>query len=137
VLVWCARVPFWLQKSARGVGLREATLVAAGVGDGGLAGKRETADGEWTSRATSPGNGCRGEGPVEGHLLVEGVPGRGNPQSSRVGGGIGLGPSDRSALRASGPGGRQGRQSYSALESAAVNSCFGPERRLGEAVRVT
>jgi len=36
----CARVPFWLQKSARGVGLREAILVAAGVGDGGLAGLR-------------------------------------------------------------------------------------------------
>jgi hypothetical protein len=33
----CARVPFRLQKSSSSVWLREATPVAAGVGDGGLA----------------------------------------------------------------------------------------------------
>jgi len=42
-LVRCARALFWLQKSARSVGPREATSVAAGVGDGGLALERETA----------------------------------------------------------------------------------------------
>jgi hypothetical protein len=36
-LFWRARVPYWLQKSARGVGLREAASVVAEVGDGGLA----------------------------------------------------------------------------------------------------
>jgi hypothetical protein len=96
--VWRARVLFWLQKSARGVGLREATLVAARVGDGGLARKRETAQCEGTPRGTPPGNGWYVEGPVEGHLLVEGAPDRGSPRPSRVGGEIGLGPSDRSAL---------------------------------------
>jgi hypothetical protein len=40
--VRCARVFVWLQKSARGVGLREANLVAAGVGDGGLVTARGT-----------------------------------------------------------------------------------------------
>lgn len=33
---WCARALHWLQKLTRGVGLGEATLVAAGVGDEGL-----------------------------------------------------------------------------------------------------
>jgi hypothetical protein len=93
-----ARVPLWLQKSVRGVGLREATLVAAGVGDGGLARKRGTVQSERASRARSPGNGWHGEGPVEGRLLVEGVLDRGNLQPSRVGGGSGLGSPDGSVL---------------------------------------
>lgn len=132
--VWRARVSFWLQKSAGGVGLREATLVAARVGDGGLARKWETAQSKRTSGGTPPGNGGHAKGPVEGHLLVEGALGRGSSQPSRAGGGIGLGLSDRPAL-ASGPGGRQGRQSYGALGLAAVNSCSGLERQSGEADR--
>jgi hypothetical protein len=46
----CARALFWLQKSARGVRLREATSVAAGVGDGGLAHGDKSLGGEMTSR---------------------------------------------------------------------------------------
>jgi hypothetical protein len=47
--VWRARVSFCLQKSTRGVWLREATPVAAGVGDGGLAQTWETTESEVTS----------------------------------------------------------------------------------------
>lgn len=77
----CARVPFWLQKSARGVGLREATPVAAGAGDGGLAHTWGTAGSEWTLRAPALGNELWSERPEEGRLLVEGAPGRGKPSA--------------------------------------------------------
>jgi len=46
----CARALFWLQKSARGVWLREATSVAAGVGDGGLAHGDTSLGGEMASK---------------------------------------------------------------------------------------
>jgi hypothetical protein len=49
VFVRCARVSFCLQKSTRGVWLREATLVAAEVGDGGLARRWETTESEVAS----------------------------------------------------------------------------------------
>jgi hypothetical protein len=141
-----------LQKSARGVGLREATSVAAGVGDGGLARRRETAQSERTSGSASSGNGWRGEGPVEGCLLVEGVLGRGSSRPSRVGGGIGLGLSDRSALcdgprRATGTselrrsrvGGSQqlfrDREAAGRSESGDVNCSVLPHFEVAEAMR--
>jgi hypothetical protein len=87
----CARARYWLQQSARGVGPREATSVAAGVGDGGLVpGFGKPPWSERAPRSRSSGDGCSMEGPVEGCLLVKGVSGRGNPQPSRVVGGTGL-----------------------------------------------
>jgi hypothetical protein len=88
----CSGSVLWLQKSARGVGLRKATSVAAGVGDGGLAPSGGPRRGEETSRAKPAGNGRFDERSVEDCSLVEGVRDRGIPQSSRAAGGIGLGP---------------------------------------------
>lgn len=89
----CARVSLWLQKSASAVGLREAIMVAAKMGDGGLAFHYEGKpwEGERASRVSPSGNGCRNEGSVEGHLLVKGVLGRGSQESSRIVGGMDLG----------------------------------------------
>jgi hypothetical protein len=88
----CARALYWLQKSARGVGSREAISVAAGVGDGGLApGFGKPPRGETASRNRASGDGCSAKRSAEDHLLVEGVSGRGSPQPSRAAGGTGLG----------------------------------------------
>jgi hypothetical protein len=65
-----ARALFWLQKSARGVWLREATSVAAGVGDGGLARSEESPGGEMASR-TRPAETREG-GRACGGLLAGG-----------------------------------------------------------------
>jgi len=88
----CARAVYWLQKSVRGVGLREAIPVAAGVGDEGLApGYGKPPWSETTSRIRSFGDGWSVQGSAEGHLLVKGVSGRGSLQPSRAAGGTGLG----------------------------------------------
>jgi hypothetical protein len=84
----CPGSVLWLQKSARDVGLREATSVAAGVGDGGLASGGTTFGSDRTSGAQQlAGRRARGG------LLVGGrCPGPSQAfWPSRVVGGSGLG----------------------------------------------
>jgi hypothetical protein len=72
----------WLQKSVRGVWPREATSVAAGVGDGGLAsGFGKPPRSETASGTRSSGDGWSVEGSAEDHLLAKGVSDRGKPSA--------------------------------------------------------
>lgn len=101
----------WLQKSARGVGFREATLVAAGVGDGGLAPRRFRRGAKGRLESGEPETGRRRKGLRRATSLVEDVRGCGSPQPSRAGGENGLG---QVAWRSRQVLWRHGRQSYGA-----------------------
>jgi hypothetical protein len=80
------------------------------------------------------GNGGLGEGSEEDCLLVEGVLGCGTLQSSRAGGGSGLGPV--ALAFCADVAGRHGCQSFDAFAPAAVKSPTGSEGWSSEADRV-
>lgn len=131
----CSDSVLWLQKSAGVVGLRKAISVAAEFGGRSLAFWRSALRAKRRLDLGYPFGWCS-ERSEKGCLLAEGVSGHGSSRPSRVEGGRGLGLAVRSVL-ALASAKRQGRQSFGALASVAVKSCYGRGRLPGEAARVT
>jgi len=132
----CSDSDLWLQKSAGVVGLRKAISVAAEVGGRSLAFWRRAQASEETAR---PGPPLRG-GAVNDLRRVacwqkvsRALEAR-DLHGSRVKGAL-VWRLARCLHLASAE--RQGRQSFGALASVAVKSCYGRGRLSGEAVRVT
>ncbi len=122
------RIPVWLQKSSSDVRPREATAVAAGVGDGGLAvvGRPAGANGVARERHRRR---CRAR-TARGELLDGGRRlGPWQPLPSRGGGGSGLGdPEPRGDPPAPGHDGGVRATAGALLRSANSRSQRGPSR---------